>query len=196
VEDVADLFRERHVRTDFEAIGYEFLATRTMGPTTKEGRTMSSPISAPTSQAPSHGWTNAGFAVHGHTKDFLPTSTSIQRLNSRLAVRITNTVGSMWCAYAFAGLALVSLPEAISSHSLVTIVSWISQTFLQLVLLSVIMVGQNLLSAAGDARSAKTFEDTEALRSEMAVALDRLDTATAGGLKAVIDAVRESQARR
>ncbi len=61
-------------------------------------------------------------------------------------------VGTMWCAYAFAALALISLPQAISSHNAVTLVSWVSQTFLQLVLLSVIIVGQNVLAAAADKR--------------------------------------------
>ena len=64
--------------------------------------------------------------------------------NGRLAVLITKGVGSMWCAYAFAALALISLPDAIHQGT-VAVVSWISQTFLQLVLLSVIMVGQQVL---------------------------------------------------
>jgi hypothetical protein len=80
------------------------------------------------------------------------------RINTFLAVNITKIVGSMWCAYAFAALAAVSLPSAIRSGNLVTIVSWISQTFLQLVLLSVIMVGQNVLSAASDARAEADHE--------------------------------------
>jgi hypothetical protein len=54
----------------------------------------------------------------------------------------------MWCAYLFALLALISLPSAIKTHDVVTIVAWIAQTFLQLVLLSIIMVGQNISSAA------------------------------------------------
>ena len=58
-------------------------------------------------------------------------------------------VGTMWCAYAFAALALVSLPTP-SIWKAVTLVSWISQTFLQLVLLSIIIVGQNVLAAASD----------------------------------------------
>jgi len=35
-----------------------------------------------------------------------------KRLNAALAVKITGAVGTMWCAYAFAALALVSLPAA------------------------------------------------------------------------------------
>jgi len=83
-----------------------------------------------------------------------------------LAVKITNGVGSMWCAYAFAAIALVSLPQAISSHNAVTLVSWISQTFLQLVLLSIVIVGQNVLATASDRRAESTFENAEAVLHE------------------------------
>ena len=75
------------------------------------------------------------------------------RINTRLAVGITKLVGSMWCAYIFALLALVSLPAAISSHDRIIIVAWIAQTFLQLVLLPIIIVGQNVQAAASDARA-------------------------------------------
>lgn len=75
------------------------------------------------------------------------------RLNTRLAVGITKIVGSMWCAYAFAILALVSLPAAIQSKSPIIIIAWIAQTFLQLVLLPIIIVGQNVQAAATDARA-------------------------------------------
>jgi hypothetical protein len=82
--------------------------------------------------------------------------------NGWLAVQITKIVGSMWCAYAFAALALISLPAAIS-QGVVTLVAWISQTFLQLVLLSVIMVGQQVLAKASDKQALQTFQDTEAV---------------------------------
>src|SRR5689334_15088033 len=77
----------------------------------------------------------------------------IGRFNSRLAVLITRSVGSMWAAYLFALLTLVSLPAAINSHDPLIIVSWIAQTFLQLVLLPIIIVGQNVQAAANDARA-------------------------------------------
>ena len=88
------------------------------------------------------------------------------RFNARFAVKVTNGVGTMWCAYAFAIIALVSLPQAISSHNAVTLVSWVSQTFLQLVLLSVIIVGQNVLAAAADKRSEATYNDADAVLHE------------------------------
>ncbi len=75
------------------------------------------------------------------------------RLNTRLAVGITRVVGSMWCAYLFALLALISFPAAINSHDPIVIVAWIAQTFLQLVLLPIIIVGQNVQAAASDARA-------------------------------------------
>lgn len=68
----------------------------------------------------------------------------------------------MWCAYAFGLFDLISLPAAIRG-GIATTVAWIAQTFLQLVLLSVIMVGQNVQAEASDKRSEQTFNDTELL---------------------------------
>ncbi len=87
------------------------------------------------------------------------------RFNTFLAVNITKGVGSMWCAYAFAALALISLPSALRSGDVVTLVSWLSQTFIQLVLLSVIMVGQNVQAAATDARAEKDHETLMAMHT-------------------------------
>src|ERR1700716_1959135 len=92
-----------------------------------------------------------------------PAGSKPARFNALLPVQVTTGVGTMWCAYAFTALALVSLPSAISSGSAVTLVSWISQTFLQLVLLSIIIVGQNVLAAAADQRSEATYEDADAV---------------------------------
>lgn len=86
----------------------------------------------------------------------------VSGFNGRLAVTITNVVGTMWCAYAFAGLALISLPQAIAGGT-ATLVAWIAQTFLQLVLLSIIMVGQKVAAAASDKQAYQTYKDAEAL---------------------------------
>lgn len=67
-----------------------------------------------------------------------------QKFDTWLALKITDGVATMNCAYLFAVLALISLPAAISSHSVVVIVAWIAQTFLQLVLLAIILVGQKI----------------------------------------------------
>lgn len=83
-------------------------------------------------------------------------------LNSRLAVKITDIVGTMWCAYAFAILALISLPAAIHAGT-PTLVAWFAQTFLQLVLLSIIMVGQKVAAEKSDKQLEQTYYDAEAL---------------------------------
>ena len=71
----------------------------------------------------------------------------------------------MWCAYAFALLALLVLPQA-AGGGLLAFVQWLSQTFIQLVMLSVIMVGQNILSRAADKRSEMTYQDADATLHE------------------------------
>lgn len=82
--------------------------------------------------------------------------------NNRLAVRITGIVGTMWCAYAFAILALISLPAAIQAGTS-ALIQWIAQTFLQLVLLSIIMVGQKVAAEKSDQQLEQTYKDAEAL---------------------------------
>jgi hypothetical protein len=96
-------------------------------------------------------------------KDFLKQRmASAQGFNNKLAVRITNVVGTMWCAYAFAALALISLPAAYQAGT-ATLVAWFAQTFLQLVLLSIIMVGQKVAAEKSDAQLDQTYKDAEAL---------------------------------
>ena len=82
--------------------------------------------------------------------------------NGRIALFITNIVGTMWCAYVFTIIALISLPAAIQG-GIATLIAWIAQTFLQLVLLSVIMVGQKVAAAASDKQALETYKDAEAL---------------------------------
>jgi hypothetical protein len=118
--------------------------------------------------------------------------------NEGQALLITKTVGSMNCAYAFAVLALLSLPAVLSQFgtfahtfpawmikaSVISLIAWIAQTFLQLVLLSVIMVGQSVQSAAADVRASKTFEDTEKI-------VDALRIDTEGGLGIIYTRIGE-----
>jgi hypothetical protein len=85
------------------------------------------------------------------------------RFNTWLALSITRTVGTMWIAYLFAALALISLPAALASGEVIVIVSWVAQTFLQLVLLPIIIVGQNVIQAANDARAEADHETLTAV---------------------------------
>lgn len=144
---------------------------------------------------PTHGTTKHGLPVHLRTYDHHPNGSAYQRFNKRFALALTNAVGTMTTFYLFCLLALCSLPAVLSGFnmfahtfpawmvkaSIIALVAWVAQTFLQLVLLPSLMVGQNLQNAAADARSAKTFEDTEKI-------IDGLDLHTAGGLA---DAVTE-----
>jgi hypothetical protein len=96
-------------------------------------------------------------------KKFLkPLEKRENKFNQWLAIKITNVVGTMWCAYAFACLALISLPAAVRGGT-ATLISWIAQTFLQLVLLSIIMVGQNIAARKSDRQLDQTYRDSEEL---------------------------------
>jgi hypothetical protein len=98
--------------------------------------------------------------------DQLSRNGTAARVNAWLAIKITNGVGTMWCAYIFGAIALVSLPAALSTGQLIVIVAWIAQTFLQLVLLSIIIVGQNIAAAGSDKRAESTYLDAEAVLLE------------------------------
>lgn len=99
----------------------------------------------------------------GHVQSAVHGSSTAGRFNTWLAVRITKTVGSMWIAYLFAAIALISLPAALASGEVIVIVSWVAQTFLQLVLLPIIIVGQNVIQAANDARAEADHETLTAV---------------------------------
>ena len=89
------------------------------------------------------------------------------RFNSRLAVMITGAVGTMWAAYLFALISFISLPQAAAAMlrgDTVTGITWLSQSFLQLVLLPIIIVGQNVISASQDARAEADHETLTALQ--------------------------------
>jgi hypothetical protein len=90
----------------------------------------------------------------------------VGRINAKVGLKITLVVGTMWCAYLFTLLALVSAPTAFSSGDKLIIVAWIAQTFLQLILLPIIIVGQNVQAAASDARSEATYDDAAAVLAE------------------------------
>jgi hypothetical protein len=109
----------------------------------------------------------------------------------------------MTCFWVFCLLALFSLPAVLSGFSvfhsafpaviikasIIALVAWVAQTFIQLVLLPALMVGQNLQNEAADARATKTFEDVEEARNGIKQALVLLDVHTEGGLKTVLDAI-------
>lgn len=77
----------------------------------------------------------------------------INKFNYWIAVKITNGVGTMWCAYAFLIIDLFMLPPVIKAASIMVWVTYIAQTVLQLVLLPIIMVGQNVIQAQNESKA-------------------------------------------
>src|SRR5438132_1822329 len=90
---------------------------------------------------------------------------ALGRFNAAVAVRSTRIVGTMYCAYVFTLIALIALPAAIQQGSPTVLVNWLSSNFLQLVLLPIIIVGQNVISTAQDARAEADHETLTALHT-------------------------------
>lgn len=66
----------------------------------------------------------------------------------------------MPCAYLFAVIALIALPQAIHdslSQGPLPLVTWLSQSFLQLTLLAVIMAGQDIQARKADGRATEQY---------------------------------------
>jgi hypothetical protein len=116
-------------------------------------------------------------------------SGSLGRFNAAVAVKITKTVGTMYCAYVFALIALVALPAAIQQGSPTVLVNWLSSNFLQLVLLPIIMVGQNVISTAQDARAEADHETLTALHQMSKQQIEILE-----GQSKILDLLRQKVA--
>ena len=157
------------------------------------------------SSKPHFGFTRGGLAVHEHTADHHPAGTPYQRFNKRVALALTRNVGTMTCFWVFWVMGLAILPSVLNAMGVLKhagpfsfaltfgfelLGTWLISTCFQAVLLPGLMVGQNLQNEAADARSAKQFEDTEAMKADVVRALDLLDTRTEGGLREVLDAIR------
>jgi hypothetical protein len=80
----------------------------------------------------------------------------MNRFNNWLAQKITAMVGSMWCAYLFIIISLISLPAVLATKNIDVFITWLTQTFLQLVLISVIIAGQEIQNK----KEEKRLEDT------------------------------------
>lgn len=99
-----------------------------------------------------------------------------QSFNTRLAVALTKIVGTMPTAYTFACLALLGLLGilGILSPLAIVLVTWISQTFLQLVFLPILSVGQSVLSRKQEIQAdetygftVKSYHDVEQIRQHL-----------------------------
>jgi len=146
----------------------------------------------------------------------LRADTGYQRFNKKLAVGITSNVGTMTSAYLFTVLAFLSLPAILDmtgwvghpfphwmiKPSLIALIAWIAQTFLQLVLLPIIIVGQNVQAEAADKRAEATYQDADAVLHEALqiqshleaqdTAIERILALVAGGTPAAGPAVADA----
>ena len=128
--------------------------------------------------------------VKGHFHRHAPkVADQRETLADRIMAGVTHKVGTLVCAIIFCVIALISLPAALKSGDLIIIVSWVAQTFLQLVLLSIILGGQGVSEKANDAQTAHIALGID-------TALDALNTRTEGGLRDVIDAVERAKGTR
>jgi len=83
----------------------------------------------------------------------------------------------MWCAYAFAALALTSLPQNLDTAQ--HFILWASSTFLQLVLLSVLMVGQGIAGRSTDAAIQSILADVSGMIQPIKDSHDQMATLVA-----------------
>jgi hypothetical protein len=163
--------------------------------------TTTAPGPAKEHHIPTFGFTKHGHAVHAHVTDHMPEHSAYARFNKKIALWITTNVGTMTCFWLFCVVAQLALPAALVEAKVITptigvigeagfviLVEWLAQSFIQLVLLPALMVGQNLQNVAADARSAKTFEDVERI-------IDLLDAHTQGGVKDILEAIADLKAQ-
>ena len=107
----------------------------------------------------------------------------VGRFNTAVAVKITKSVGTMWAAYIFTLISVGSAVAVITSNVFWTAVSvLISQTFLQLVLLPIIIVGQNVIQAANDERAEADHETLTAVH-QLTVEVHAINEAQSAILK-------------
>ncbi len=141
-------------------------------PSETHAAAMATAKTSPTQHVPRH--------VTGHqVRAQVHGTSAVGRFNNWLALMITQGVGTMWAGYLFVLIALVSLPQALIAFlngDTVTGITWLSQSFLQLVLLPVIMVGQRVISDAQDLRAEADHETLTALHQINVQQLQILET--------------------
>lgn len=91
----------------------------------------------------------------------------MKRFNTWLALILTNGVATMACAYAFAFLAILGFPGLHATPQ--QYVQWLSQTFIQLTMLSILAVGQRLMSIKQDAHHAEHMEHLHAIHKHLGI---------------------------
>ena len=138
--------------------------------------------------------------------------TGVHGFNAKVAVVITDVLGSMPFFWVSCVLALLSLPAVLTlvddnlklgvglhhffphwliDASIVGLVAWVAQTFIQLVALSVLQVSNNAQGKQQDHNTQVLLEDGAATREHTEVIMDCLDIHTEGGLSVLLKAVND-----
>jgi hypothetical protein len=102
--------------------------------------------------------------------------------NTRVAVWLTRNVGTMQCAYIFAGIGIGSLVGVATNNVvLAALFGSLSSYFLQLVLLPILSVGQNVLGRHAELQademfktSQRSFHDIEEIMAHLSAQDDEL----------------------
>jgi uncharacterized membrane protein len=108
-------------------------------------------------------------------------------INARIAVALTKRVGTMWTAYSFAVLAIIGLFAILGllTPIVALLVAWLSQTFIQLVLLPIIMVGQNVLGRHAELIAEEQYNTIQKTCADIESVMKHLDDQDALILKIV-----------
>lgn len=96
----------------------------------------------------------------------------MKRFNDWLARRITSAVATMACAFVFFIIAMVAFPQALhdsfsNGFAPLPLISWLSQSMLQLVLLAIIMAGQDITAKDTEKRAVEQFDAVMEILSDV-----------------------------
>lgn len=136
-----------------------------------QGETSASPAQAGTTTPTStHHHHHTGTLFHHEARPHKPHNVNLlheaeqkaEGINTKIAIILTNSVGSMWTAYLFVIIAIIGLLAILQvfNNTVALLVAWASQTLIQLVLLPVIMVGQNVLNRKAELQADEQFRTT------------------------------------
>jgi hypothetical protein len=121
----------------------------------------------PQTSLPAHHHPFTGHLFHHEPHRYQPRNVNevhaAERLsvNDKIAVWISKNVGTMICAYIFAGIGVASLVGAITQNvALSATFGALSSYFLQLVLLPIIMVGQNVQGRHVELQAEEAYNTT------------------------------------
>lgn len=102
----------------------------------------------------------------------------------RIALRICNAAGTMWCVYVFSGIGVGSLVGVFTNNAVLALAfGAFSSYFIQLVFLPLLQIGQKLQQRHSELRAEAAYqavrhaeEETEAIHDKLDELLKRIPT--------------------